>query len=84
MANSNKPANVSLTSEQVEELKQAIQASDLSEESKEIFIGLLSSCLWLQSKLAASTITIAQLKQIFGITTTEKKASRTSRISRTE
>jgi len=73
MSNS-KPDNISLTAEQVVKLKNEIQATNLSEESKKLFIGLLSSCLWLHSKLAAATITIAQLKQIFGISTTEKKS----------
>ncbi|MGZ4856948.1 MAG: hypothetical protein ACXVZU_01130 [Methanobacteriaceae archaeon] len=74
MGSSDKPDHISLTAEQVVILKNEIQSTNLSPESKKIFISLLSSCLWLHSKLAAATITISQLKKIFGIPTTEKKS----------
>ena len=68
----NKPEQIKLTTVQAQDLKTKILANTLSEPEKELFIGLLSSSLWLQSKLAASTITIFQLKQLFGITTEKK------------
>ena len=72
MAKQKKPDAISLSSDQVEQLKKEVLSTNLSSESKEIFNGLLSSCLWLQSQLASSKITIAQLKQIFGISSEKK------------
>ena len=67
-----KPQRIQLTAIQVERLKSRIDATDLDTEAKDIFYGLMSSCLWLQDKLQTSKITIAQLKSLFGITTEKK------------
>jgi hypothetical protein len=73
MAKQKNPDTISLTSAQVEELKLKIEGNTpLSDADKDVFTGLLSSCLWLQSQLASSKITIAQLKQIFGISSEKK------------
>lgn len=74
MSKLKKPDNIKLTSQQVEELKLNISSSTLSADDQDLLVGLMSSCLWLQSKLSASTITIAQLKKLFGVITTEKKS----------
>ena len=67
-----KPKRIQLTSTQVKELKSRIDATDLDAEAKDLFYGLMSSCLWLQDKLQTSKITIAQLRSLFGITTEKK------------
>ena len=66
------PENIKLTDEQVTILTSEINANNLSDSSKTIVNGLITSCLWLQHRLVESKITIAQLKSIFGISTEKK------------
>ena len=72
---SKKPHNIKLTHNMVNELKTKVNSTALENSDKEILTGLIESNLWLQAKLKNSTITIAQLKKLFGVNiTTEKKS----------
>lgn len=76
MDNAKHPENIRLTQEQVSNLKTKILDTNLSSADQQILIGLISSCLWLQSKLALSKITITGLRSLFGFST-EKKSLKT-------
>ncbi len=69
-----KPEKIELSAAKVQELEAKIKATNLDPEDQKLLTGLISWCLWLQAKLASSKITIAQLKSIFSIKSTEKKS----------
>ena len=64
-----KPHVISLTSAEVEALKQRIGDSSLVEQDKTIIVALLSFNFWLQGQLARAKLTILRLKKIFGLPT---------------
>ena len=61
------PKIETLTVEGFEQLRQAIEQSNLSEAHKALIIGVLELCLWFQQKLTFSQISISNLKKAFGI-----------------
>ena len=64
-----KPVQINLTVTQARELQAKIAANNLTTAEQKLLSGLVLSCLWLQTKIANSKMTIVQLKAVFGITT---------------
>jgi len=71
-----KPVQIKLSADKVRELQAKIAITNLDPADQDLLSGLISSCLWLQAKVASSKMTITQLKSIFGFTT-EKKPKQT-------
>ena len=67
-----KPKQVELTEEQFQDLQFKINNSNLDNIDKSLVTESLSSFVWLKEQLENSKITIAQLKQLFGIKTEKK------------
>ncbi|NYZ70186.1 transposase, partial [Endozoicomonas sp. SM1973] len=61
------PKIETLTVEGFDQLRLAIEQSNLTEAHKALVIGVLELCLWLQQKLTFSQISINNLKKAFGI-----------------
>lgn len=68
-----KPVQINLTVTQARELQAKIAANNLTTAEQKLLSGLVLSCLWLQTKIANSKMTIVQLKAVFGITTEKIK-----------
>jgi len=68
-----KPAEIKLSADKVRELQAKIATTNLNQADQDLLSGLISSCLWLQAKVASCRMTIKQLRSIFGITTEKKQ-----------
>ncbi|RDH46293.1 IS66 family transposase [Zooshikella ganghwensis] len=66
------PKIETLSPEAYQDLQQAITASSLSQDHKNLVIGVLDLCLWLQQKLTFSKISIHTLKKVFAIQTEKR------------
>ncbi|NYZ69563.1 transposase, partial [Endozoicomonas sp. SM1973] len=70
------PKIETLTVEGFEQLRLAIEQSNLTEAHKILVIGVLELCLWLQEQLTFSKISINNLKKAFGIQSEKRSRSK--------
>lgn len=75
---SNKPESVDLTVEEVNALKQRLQANSLTEDDRELLSGVLSFTLWLQHQISIAKMSIKNLRKLFGFKTEKKSKKKVS------
>jgi len=67
-----KPQRVDLKIEELEAILDRAQASELTTEDHETLRAAIETLAWLTTELEQKNTTLARLRQLFGITTTEK------------
>ena len=63
------PTPVTLSGNQYEQLILEIKKSNLSESTQTLVLGIIQLCLWMQTRLEKSKISISKLKRLFFIKT---------------
>ncbi len=71
------PEIIQLTEKEAQELIERTEQNNLSENDREIVVGLIKLSIWLSQQLLRAKISITRLKKIFGFTT-EKRKTRNS------
>ena len=67
------PTPVTLSGNQYEQLILEIKKSNLSESTQTLVLGIIQLCLWMQTRLEKSKISISKLKRLFFIKTESRK-----------
>ena len=67
------PKNITLSDEEVDQLKLRIENNELTNKDLKIFMTLLAFNHWLQTRLARAKLTIKRLQNIFGFKSESKK-----------
>ena len=69
----NKPKKIDLTIQDAEKLQQRLLNNSLTNEDKEILIGMMSFNFWLHEQLASAKLRIGRLKRLFGFRGEKKR-----------